>query len=67
MGTTFTFQEGATPRQIIDTLTKLCAAKPSLMDKPIIIDRPVIDAQEGGEFFSIGLVEVVGDQITFES
>jgi len=67
MTTQFTFQEGATPKQIIDALTKLCAAKPSLMDEPVMIDRPVIDAEAEGEFFSIGLIEVVGDQITFEA
>lgn len=67
MATQFTFQEGATPREIIDALTKLCAAKPSLMDEPVMIDRPVIDAEAGGEFFSVGLIEVIGDQITFKS
>lgn len=67
MATQFTFKKGATPRDIIDALTKLTDAKPSLMDKPIIIDRPVIDAQDEGEFFCVGLVEVIGDQITFEA
>lgn len=62
-----TFKKGATPIQIIDALTKLCATKPSLMDKPIIVDRPVVDAEEGGEFFSIGMIEVIGDQIFFEA
>jgi hypothetical protein len=67
MAIQFTFKEGATPREIIDTLTKMCATKPDLMDKPVVIDRPIIDAQEGGEFFGIGLVEVIGGQITFEA
>lgn len=67
MATQFTFEKGATPREIIDALTKLCDAKPSLMDEPVMIDRPAIDALEGGEFFSIGLVEVIGGQITFEA
>ena len=67
MAITLTFKKGATPREIIDALTKLCDAKPSLMDKPIIIDRPIIDAQEEGEFFCVGQIGFVGDQITFEA
>ena len=68
MGTTTeTIKKGATPRQIIDTLARLCAAEPSLLDKPVIVDRPIIDAQEEGEFFSIGTIEVIGGQITFEA
>lgn len=67
MAITLTYKKGATPRDIIDALTKLCDAKPSLMDKPVIIDRPIIDAQEEGEFFCVGLIELVGDQITFEA
>ena len=68
MGTTTeTIKKGATPRQIIDTLTRLCATDPSLLDKPIIVDRPIIDAQEEGEFFAIGTIEVIGGQISFEA
>lgn len=67
MATMFMFKKGATPRQIIDTLTKMCATKPDLMDKPVIIDRPIIDAEQEGEFFCVGTIEVIGDQITFEA
>jgi hypothetical protein len=60
-----TFKKGATPREIIDALTKMCATKPDLMDKPVVIDRPLIAAQDEGEFFALGIIEVIGDQIAF--
>ena len=67
MAITLTFKKGATPREIIDALTKLCDTKPTLMDKPVIIDRPITDVQDEGEFFCVGQIGLVGDQITFEA
>ena len=67
----FDEKEGATPRQIIETLMQICTEKPELMDIPITIDRPIYEAENDGEFFGIGSIDTIGkgekEQIMFSA
>lgn len=69
--TPIVFKKGASPRQVIEALMQIGTDRPELMDKPIIIDRPIYEAESDGEFFEIGAIETIGSgeekQIMFEA